>query len=75
MKKTSGFLKTPIDPFAVDVASTIALPILASALAATAPPFLARRKAPVFTLASRVTTIDGQAVPSHRFEEVNESAV
>ena len=33
------------------------------------------RKIPVFTLASRVMTIDGQTVPSDRFEDVNEPAV
>jgi len=55
--------------------ATIALPILATALAATAPPLLARRRAPTFTLASQIMTIDGQAVSSTRFEEVNESAV
>jgi len=55
--------------------ATIALPILASALAVTAPPLLARRTPPVYSLASRIMTIDGQAVPSDRFEEVNESAV
>jgi deoxyhypusine synthase len=59
----------------VQADATIALPILVSALARTAPPVLARRTIPEFTLASRVMTIDGQAVPSHRFEEVNESAV
>src|SRR2546426_77552 len=42
--------------------ATIALPILASALAASAPPILARRRAPVFTLADRVMTVDGQTV-------------
>src|SRR3954447_9757170 len=55
--------------------ATIALPLLVSALAATAPPLLARRRKPVFTLASRVMTIDGQSVPHDRFEEVNESAL
>jgi deoxyhypusine synthase len=55
--------------------ATIALPILASALAVTAPPVLARRIVPIYSLASRVMTIDGQTVPSDRFEEVNESAV
>ena len=35
----------------------------------------ARRKAPVFTLASRVMTIGGLTVPHDRFEEVNESPV
>ena len=55
--------------------ATIALPILASALAATAGPLLARRKIPVFTLASRVMTVDGQTVPSDRFEDANAPAV
>jgi deoxyhypusine synthase len=59
----------------VQADATIALPILVSALASTAPPVLARRKIPEFHLASRVMTIDGLTVPSHRFEEVNESAV
>ena len=49
--------------------------VVASALATTARPILARRKAPVFTLASPVMTIDGQTVPGDRFEEVNEPAV
>jgi hypothetical protein len=30
---------------------------------------------PVFTVDSRVMTIDGQPVPNERFEEVNEPAV
>ena len=60
-------------PLQADV--TIALPILASALATTVPPILARRKAPVFTLASRAMTIDGRSVPNDHFEEVNEPAV
>jgi len=55
--------------------ATIALPILASALASSARPLLAARRRPLFTLASRVMTIDGQTVSSDRFEAVNESAV
>src|SRR4051795_764675 len=55
--------------------ATIALPVLASALAVSAPPILARRKPPAFTLASRVMTIDGETVPNERFEGVNEPAV
>src|SRR4051812_15241788 len=55
--------------------ATIVLPVLASALAAPAPPVLVRRKKPIFTLASAIMTIDGQPVPNDRFEEVNESAV
>jgi deoxyhypusine synthase len=59
----------------VQADATIVLPILASALVTTAPELAARRKKPLFTLASRVMTIDGQPVPTDRFEEVNESAV
>jgi deoxyhypusine synthase len=59
----------------VQADATIALPILVSALATTAPPILARRKPPMFTLASRAMTIDGRSVPNDHFEEVNEPAV
>jgi deoxyhypusine synthase len=55
--------------------ATIALPILLSALATTAPPLLAARVKPAFTLTGRVMTIDGLGVPSARFEEVNEPAL
>jgi deoxyhypusine synthase len=59
----------------VQADASIALPLLASAMASLDPLVLARRKRPVFTLASSVMTIDGQPVPNDRFEEVNESAV
>jgi deoxyhypusine synthase len=55
--------------------ATIALPILASALVTSSAPLLAQRKMPRFTLASRLMTIDGLAVPHDHFEEVNEPAV
>ena len=70
-----GKLATDSARVSVQADATIALPLLASALVTTAPPCLPRRKPPVFTLASRVMTIDGQTVPHDRFEEVNESAV
>jgi len=70
-----GKLATDAAQVSVQADATIALPILASALVTTARPLLAQRKPPVFTLASRVMTIDGQPVPSDRFEEVNEPAV
>jgi deoxyhypusine synthase len=70
-----GKLATDAARVSVQADATIALPILASALATTAPSILARRKAPVFTLATRAMTIDGRSVPSDRFEEVNEPAV
>src|SRR6266513_5455844 len=70
-----GKLATDAEQVSVQADATIALPLLVSALATTAAPLLAQRKPPVFTLASRVMTIDGLTVPSDRFEEVNESAV
>jgi deoxyhypusine synthase len=70
-----GKLATDSAKVSVQADATIALPLLATALAATAPPILAARKPPLFTLASRVMTIDGQTVPYDHFEEVNESAV
>ena len=70
-----GKLATDSARVSVQADATIALPLLASALAITAAPMLATRRMPVFSLASRVMTIDGRDVPSERFEEVNESAV
>src|SRR5882672_8628274 len=64
-----GKLATASPRVTVQSDATIALPFLASALAATAPALLAARKIPVFTLAGRVMTVDGQAVPSERFVE------
>ncbi len=61
-----GKLATDAARVSVQADATIALPILASALAATARPLLARRTPPAFTLA-RVMTVDGQTVPSDRF--------
>ena len=43
--------------------------------ATSAAPLLKKRKKPVFTLASRVMTVDGLTVPSERFEDANEPAV
>src|SRR5581483_5169187 len=70
-----GKLATDAARVTVQADATIALPILAAALAKTAAPLLAGRKKPAFSLASRVMTLDGQPVPSERFEEVNEPAV
>ena len=77
LEEAQSWGKLAADAARVSVQSdaTVALPILASALAATAPPLLARRKGPVFSLASRTMTIDGQTVPTDRFEDVNEPAV
>jgi deoxyhypusine synthase len=70
-----GKLATDAAQVSVQVDATIALPLLASALAVTAPPLLERRRPPAFALGSRLMTIDGLAVPHDRFEEVNEPAV
>ena len=70
-----GKLATDSARVSVQADATIALPLLASALATTAAPLLTTRRKPVFTLASRVMTIDGLTVPNERFEEVNEPAV
>src|SRR5881628_1728170 len=48
-----GKLATDSARVSVQADATIALPILVSALATTAPPMLARRRAPLFTLATR----------------------
>jgi deoxyhypusine synthase len=70
-----GKLATDSARVSVQSDATVALPILLSALATTAPPLLATRVKPTFTLADRVMTVDGQTVPYERFEEVNQRAV
>jgi len=70
-----GKLATDSARVSVQADATIALPLLVSALAVSAPPLLAARRAPTFALADRVMTIEGQTVPFDRFEEVNEPAV
>jgi deoxyhypusine synthase len=70
-----GKLTTDSARVSVQADATIALPLLASALAHMDPHVLARRRKPVFTLASRIMTIDDQAVSSDRFEAQNEPAV
>ena len=64
-----GKLATDSARVSVQADATIALPILASALASSSGSLLARRTTPVFNLAARVMTVDGQTVPSDRFEE------
>jgi deoxyhypusine synthase len=70
-----GKLATGAARVTVQSDATIALPFLLSALAMTAPPLLAARIKPAFTLAGRMMTVDGLTVLSERFEEVNEPAV
>src|SRR5438876_659101 len=61
-----GKLATDSAKVSVQADATIALPLLACALAKTAAPLLAARRAPVFSLGSRVMTIDGLTVPGDR---------
>jgi deoxyhypusine synthase len=77
LEEAQSWGKLASDAASVSVQSdaTIALPLLTSALASSAPALLAQRRPPTFTLASPTMTVDGQPVPSDRFEEVNESAV
>src|SRR6185503_16711897 len=67
-----GKLSTDSAKVSVQSDATIALPLLATALATTSASLVADRRKPIFTLAGRVMTVDGQTVPSERFEEVNE---
>jgi deoxyhypusine synthase len=70
-----GKLATDSPRVTVHADATIALPLLANALAASAAPLLAARTRPVYTVAGRVMTIDGLTVANDHFEEVNEPAV
>jgi deoxyhypusine synthase len=70
-----GKLATDAARVTVQADATIALPILASALAKSAAATLSRRCKPAFLLASRVMTVDGLAAPSDRFEDTNAAAV
>jgi deoxyhypusine synthase len=63
-----GKLATDAARASVIADATIALPLLASALAASAPPLLARRRPPAFDL-SRVMSVDGRPVPADRYVE------
>jgi len=64
-----GKLATDSARVSVQADATIALPLLASALASSSAATLAARTKPVFDMSSRVMTIDGHAVSSERFEE------
>jgi hypothetical protein len=58
-----GKLSTDSPRVSVQADATVALPILASALAATGAGLVGRRKAPTFDPSSRLMTIDGLAGP------------
>src|SRR5579862_3173403 len=62
-----GKLATDSARVSVQSDATIALPLLATALAATAKSLLPNRKRPVFDLAARPMTVDGASVASDRF--------
>src|SRR4051812_7365753 len=64
-----GKLATDSAKVSVQADATIALPMLATALASSAAKMLKKRKKPVFDMSGRVMTIDGRPVPSGRFEE------
>jgi len=70
-----GKLATDSAKVSVQCDATIALPLIATALATTSASLVAGRRKPIFTLAGRVMTVDGQTVPPERFEEVNAPAV
>jgi deoxyhypusine synthase len=70
-----GKVATDSAKVSVQCDATIALPLLATALATTSSSLLAGRRRPEFTLTGRTLTVDGQPVPSERFEEVNAPAV
>jgi deoxyhypusine synthase len=69
-----GKLATESVRVSVQADATIALPILATALATSSASLAATRVKPEFTL-EKTMTVDGLPVSSERFEEVNEPAV
>lgn len=70
-----GKLATDSARVSVQADATIALPILATALATSSAQVAARRKAPVFDMSAQVMTIDGLTVPSDRFKEQHDPPV
>jgi deoxyhypusine synthase len=64
-----GKLATDAEQVTVHADVTIALPVLASALASSAREALAARKPPCFDASGPIMRVDGQPLPAHRFEE------
>jgi deoxyhypusine synthase len=64
-----GKLAADAEQISVHSDATIALPILANALAASAQEILASRKPLRFDLSGRVMAVDGRPLPEARFEE------
>lgn len=63
-----GKLATDAERVTVHADVTLALPLLASALATSARDLLAARKPPRFDLSGRVMAVNGQPLPEARFE-------
>ena len=63
-----GKLAGDADRVSVTADATVVLPILATALAASAADRLATRRPPAFQLADRVLVVDGRRVPVDRFD-------
>ena len=64
-----GKLAADAEQITVHSDATIALPILANALAASAAGILAARKPLRFDLSGRAIAVDGRPLPEARFEE------
>src|SRR5947207_11721057 len=62
-----GKLASDAARVSVQADATIALPLLASALATSSAALAAKRKAPVFNMSARVMTVDGLSAPCDRF--------
>jgi deoxyhypusine synthase len=70
-----GKLASTAAKVTVNADATIALPLLVSALARSAPPLLDRRHGPSFTLNGRAMTMNGQRIDPDHFEEPNAPAL
>jgi deoxyhypusine synthase len=64
-----GKLATDSPRVSVQADATIALPLLATALATSSAGLLSKRRKPVFTMEPGPMTVDGRPVPSERFLE------
>lgn len=67
--KSWGKVAVDADQVTVHADATIALPILASALATSARDRLGARRPPTFELAGPVLVMDGRPVPAQRFDQ------
>jgi deoxyhypusine synthase len=64
-----GKLSTDAERVTVHADVTIALPVLATALASSAAETLAARRPPPFDISGPVMSVDGRPLPEARFEE------